>query len=617
MWRDATIFACGTLILIALTLQPAWEEYRRNEQSIVLLKLFQASLAVESAIVGERGLSNAVMNMGLGINDPLPPVLRDLQENTNQAFDNLEKLLEQSDIPSLYAQRELTNERKQLARARTMVREAAAQPGALRPEERVREAIANMIYSIEIIEEITIDISLEATKNDRSVATSISMSRRVNVLRDLSGRIGAVIVPVLTNKRQFSDEEIVYIDRLYGGLRRIIVVLKQRDADFGEDRKTREILTDTMSKYIKLLMYFDRILKESRRKNLSLTTDEFYPIILPVLKSAEALRDRFVEISVEEATSLRDKARNRMVIAFFIGFAMLLLPLLLAISALRHLFLPLRSARQQILAIVSDDDGTPIRQREGDVADDLLSVVGVLKESERRRSQVDAEREALNLQFKAMAEADSLTGCLNRRGLESVLEKIKHSIVAEDKLIIVMIIDLDLFKNINDTYGHSKGDEVLREVAKRIGHSSRKEDFVVRFGGEEFLLLLVKDEAEPGRIEEDAFSAAEHVRHAICDLPIKGTEGGVLSVSASVGVAIGGAGACDFSTLFEAADEALYQAKQGGRNRTVVARKGNRTDAKTRRVRASDPYPPGAREENREEAERQSSYPVLAPGENP
>ncbi|MFB2659296.1 diguanylate cyclase [Shewanella mangrovisoli] len=170
-------------------------------------------------------------------------------------------------------------------------------------------------------------------------------------------------------------------------------------------------------------------------------------------------------------------------------------------------------------------------------------------------------------QVKAMAETDGLTGCYNRRYLDSQIQK--ELIYANDHnmpLSIVMF-DIDNFKQFNDRYGHVLGDQCLRQIvnaAKSI--LQRPTDILARYGGEEFMLLL------PSSHREDAYKIAERLRKAIIALHIPhedSSHSGLVTISLGV--------ACwqpsqliDTNRLLCQADEALYQAKQHGRNRTEV-----------------------------------------------
>jgi len=128
-----------------------------------------------------------------------------------------------------------------------------------------------------------------------------------------------------------------------------------------------------------------------------------------------------------------------------------------------------------------------------------------------------------------------------------------------------VLIDIDHFKAVNDTHGHQQGDEVLRHVAGALRRVSRATDTPARYGGEELAVVL------PDTDLDGAFAAGEHVRREVESLRVPQATGAPLQVTVSVGVAASTARHTEGAALIAAADAALYDAKRGGRNRTVRA----------------------------------------------
>ena len=164
---------------------------------------------------------------------------------------------------------------------------------------------------------------------------------------------------------------------------------------------------------------------------------------------------------------------------------------------------------------------------------------------------------------------DPLTGLFNRRRGQALLEQYDHALrkARQDGTPApefgLFLLDLDHFKRINDTYGHAIGDGVLVEVAQRLSRLRRTHDAVMRWGGEEFLLLL------PNLHAEALPMLAERILQSIGKIPID-IDGNTLQVTASLGCLVAPFGTdADTTTLLELADQALYQAKTGGRNRAI------------------------------------------------
>jgi two-component system, cell cycle response regulator len=168
----------------------------------------------------------------------------------------------------------------------------------------------------------------------------------------------------------------------------------------------------------------------------------------------------------------------------------------------------------------------------------------------------------------ALAEAaatDWVTGLLSRRELDARTTELILVARRHGRALSCLMIDIDYFKEINDRHGHSAGDEVLRQVAARLRATSRASDIAGRYGGEEFVLLL------PETSTEGAVTVAEKVRAAIAGAPMELSGPAPLPVRVSIGVATRSAAMMEAEELYSAADGALYQAKQSGRDRVVVA----------------------------------------------
>lgn len=155
---------------------------------------------------------------------------------------------------------------------------------------------------------------------------------------------------------------------------------------------------------------------------------------------------------------------------------------------------------------------------------------------------------------------DSLTGLYNR----TFLEEIKQTINITD--YVVVLADIDFFKKINDTYGHSVGDKVLKASSEMLKTSLRKEDIIIRYGGEEFLILLKKDRRHP----EEVVNAVERVRRNIENQSIRISDDDYLKVTISAGVNISTEKMKDIDEAIKKADIALYKAKSKGRNRVEI-----------------------------------------------
>ena len=167
-------------------------------------------------------------------------------------------------------------------------------------------------------------------------------------------------------------------------------------------------------------------------------------------------------------------------------------------------------------------------------------------------------------QLHRLATHDELTGLLNRRELDRVLNQEADRAVRFGQPLGLLMADIDHFKSVNDRYGHPAGDAVLREVGRRLRSELRSVDFAGRFGGEEFAVVVVQADGA------SSAALAERLRAAVMAAPMPIGEG-ELSVTISLGVASLPPNGCTGPELLAAADQALYAAKRGGRNRVERA----------------------------------------------
>jgi two-component system cell cycle response regulator len=180
-----------------------------------------------------------------------------------------------------------------------------------------------------------------------------------------------------------------------------------------------------------------------------------------------------------------------------------------------------------------------------------------------QRAQMMESTMADNARLEQLAQTDPLTQLLNRRALTERITAEMERALRYDSTLALLMIDLDHFKKVNDTYGHLVGDDVLRDVGQLLNQTIRGSDITARYGGEEFLVLL------PETDDAGAVSFAERIRVAMEEHPFaRGSMAEPLKLTASVGVAVFPAARIEnVEDLFARADAALYRAKAEGRNR--------------------------------------------------
>jgi two-component system cell cycle response regulator len=204
-------------------------------------------------------------------------------------------------------------------------------------------------------------------------------------------------------------------------------------------------------------------------------------------------------------------------------------------------------------------------------AEDYLTLQTPLAELAARLSSAlrrhQRQRQLRSSRDRAMlvAVTDPLTGLYNRGYLQEALTVELRRAQRYRRPLTLVLLDLDHFKQVNDTLGHSAGDEALREVSRRLRQTARSTDIVARHGGEEFAMLLPETDLERGLI------AAERFRAAVEGTTVHGARGGSRSLTISLGVGCYPDHATSIPELMELTDAALYTAKRTGRNRACTA----------------------------------------------
>ncbi|MEH7829017.1 diguanylate cyclase [Gemmobacter denitrificans] len=287
---------------------------------------------------------------------------------------------------------------------------------------------------------------------------------------------------------------------------------------------------------------------------------------------AGQLPDRVVALSREEA--LAEGSLGTAPDAFVIdadlggeGGGMRLMSELRSRSATRHAAVVLIHAapRSEDMAMAFDmgaNDALPLGLPAGELAIRLRTHLRRKKAGDRLRHSV---QDGLRL-----AVIDPLTGLYNRRYALPRLASIAERAEATGGSFAVMIVDLDRFKAVNDCWGHAAGDQVLIEVARRLGDNLRGSDLIARIGGEEFLVAL------PDASMAEARQTAERLCHAVHRQPIALPDGSELSVTISIGLAVAQGPTIPsperVADVVDRADQALLVAKAEGRNKVILSR---------------------------------------------
>lgn len=224
------------------------------------------------------------------------------------------------------------------------------------------------------------------------------------------------------------------------------------------------------------------------------------------------------------------------------------------------------SREAEVFLLHKSGHRVPVSVRVAPMADGNGQIIGAVETFSDNSAKKDVERRAE--EFETLAFRDALTGVANRRYLDLKLQQAIQEVEKLGRKIGLLMIDVDYFKQVNDTYGHATGDTVLRTVCQTLAHGMRPKDIVGRWGGEEFLVLAM--DVTPAGLQ----TLAERCRMLVAESAVL-IGGKAVKVTISAGATMLQRGDSE-ETLFKRADELMYRGKGAGRNRAVLGSAGVR-----------------------------------------
>lgn len=552
------IVAFLTLILTASALIPTYESYRSTNDNLLAVERFRQVLEAASRMSAERGPANDIMAIEPNSSAPATErlkIFRRISDISLEALDEPPEVDISSSLPDLQAA--LAETRAQLRRAREAVDRVAATPLADREPDDVQNAIGEMIQVIETFQHV-VDWHIAAFTARRSELTAPFLTgRMISDMREYGGRAASQIMGPIATRQPLRDSHITGASRTIGRLLELRKLMQGQKIASDHDALSQQLMKDVDTIFfgsglelVKILIEQGKISGDYSVSAVDLTRD-----YVPTLKPLERLRMVFLDDVVKRYRTQHYAASYRLAVIAVITASALAVLFALFRSIRLHMLGPLLTARRQIIALA---DGSPVTDLETiSKAPEMRSLFEAL---ELLRGKLD-ERAEYEARLKMQAEKDGLTGVWNRRALEGF----GNAPSEREEDVCLMLIDIDHFKTVNDTYGHLTGDAVLIEIATLLQSAMRPTDIVARYGGEEFAVLVSTSDLS------NTLDFAEELRAHIQAHVIHDAQTGIdLSITVSIGVASGACGAKGWRQLIASADEALYCAKKKGRNRTCV-----------------------------------------------
>jgi diguanylate cyclase (GGDEF)-like protein len=563
LWILGGLFVLCTLPLMAIALVQGTQRHTEAEANLVSLQQLRLTFELANLVSAERGPANSLLGADSADAQEqrrLAAQLAVARQRVDAATQHLQSVF-QTDPRVVDETPRLHEARRRLQTARAAVDRVAALPRSERSAEEVGHAISSMFAVYDRLQALTSVQISDLAAADREAAIPAMQGQILIDLREHGGRLASNVMAPLAVPGAWREPQVRAAQQTEGRLLELWRLAASHESVFRSeptlswhwDMARRQFFGQSLPMVEQLI--------EDGRRGVSppWTAAEFTARYVPTLQSLEALRDGYLRVSIARFEHTRNKEAVRLAVLAATALGTLLLLALALRIAHVQILRPLLQAQAQVIQIASDTPGAeqhathPMAEMQR-----LFDAIEVLRAKSHQRS-------ALTRELRELADTDQLTGLLNRRSLE---ERVRRRHADGSTQAVVILLDVDHFKSINDGQGHAAGDDVLVQVAQLLRSHLRRNDSVARYGGEEFLVLLADGDLASGR------QLAESLRVALRGKDIVLSSSDILRVTASFGVAQGTLDPIGWHALVRAADTAMYAAKSLGRDRVQVATGG-------------------------------------------
>ena len=444
-----------------------------------------------------------------------------------------------------------------LTQGRQQVDAYAALPREQRNAETMDQAILKMFNAWDRSHDVLKDVIAVSEGKDTAVSNFYVQILLLADLRDQAGRAASNVMAHVAFKQPIPETNLA---RSLQTRKQVMYLWELIDTLQPERDKTEEFKVLHQAVYneflAKGLLIVERLMNESiYHRPYYLTGTQLTEAIVDKFSTVVELQNYLLKYSVEKAIIEKHKAQNILLTTVGISLISIFAALFTMIYARKRVFSPLIQARE----ILFDLSHSSIRPNPMDTKDQPANMYSLFTAIQQLKQTLQ-QRDALEFRLKNIAHLDSLTGVANRYALNEYIKLLENQPTQFSETCL-MVIDIDHFKQVNDVYGHLMGDQVIQFVAEKLKENIRTSDLLVRYGGDEFIVLIENVGMER------ALKIAEKIRSEIYEAKsVDNVRCPDLKVSISIGVAIG---ATSWMALLEKADRALFQAKEQGKNKVA------------------------------------------------
>lgn len=535
----------------------SYRDYIKTNQALTEIQALQAVADLANKISRERAPANKLMSSNQQDFAQHVLELKLYRLTVDEQMQKTLEVLKHSNLPNLDLSL-FDRLDEALAQGRQQVDAYAALPREQRNAETMDQAILKMFSAWDRSHDVLKDVIAVSEGKDTAVSNFYVQILLLADLRDQAGRAASNVMAHVAFKQPIPETNLA---RSLQTRKQVMYLWELIDTLQPEHDKTEEFKVLHQAVYneflAKGLLIVERLMNESiYHRPYYLTGTQLTEAIVDKFSTVVELQNYLLKYSVEKAIIEKHKAQNILLTTVSISLISIFAALFTMIYARKRVFSPLIQARE----ILFDLSHSSIRPNPMDTKDQPANMYSLFTAIQQLKQTLQ-QRDALEFRLKNIAHLDSLTGVANRYALNEYIKLLENQPTQFSETCL-MVIDIDHFKQVNDVYGHLMGDQVIQFVAEKLKENIRTSDLLVRYGGDEFIVLIENVGMER------ALKIAEKIRSEIYEAKsVDNVRCPDLKVSISIGVAIG---ATSWMALLEKADRALFQAKEQGKNKVVA-----------------------------------------------
>lgn len=583
--RLKKLFLLTTLLLLtlmtALLLHATFQEfnaYRAARTGLQVMRLARIAMTVAEKASFERDPANGLMTGDAATLASTLEQMSKARQASDAAFaEAFAALKTQAGAPApgssaaalQMAAGALVRAREQLRAARQEIDRAITRPQA----EGKRAAIAGANQAMaKVVDGVFESVAVLAGYAGRiypDLVDALVASHMAGELREQAGRLGAHMMLALGPQVPLQGDEVREIQLVRGRIDQLLNLIWLRNFVGNLDAWQSSELAEVRLRYVEIGLPLVKSMVDAgaEGKPYGMSAQGFAALYAPEMKSIVSLRDTLFRIAEEGGKASYEKTLRNMLLRLAIGIAVMLVEIAVFLFIRRRVLRPLINTNAALVDISKGNlDVTLPPAGRTDEIGDMIHAAAALRVTSLEKRMLEQEREKRIENLTEASSVDPLTGLINRRAFFDRAAAQLATAARHQWAVTAIALDLDHFKSINDRYGHAQGDAVLVEVARCIKRTLRAQDVAARFGGEEFVVVAVECDAEAG------YALTERLRKSVA-ASLFHSNGANFKVTVSAGVVtLPSSEITDLQAMLKYADDALYDAKDQGRNCTVVAK---------------------------------------------